>query len=73
MKWIDLTDMLFCRVGGYMFTIIKPQYRNDIVEWCCINTVRSDEDKVVAEGKTVRVSVAKTECKRVLAEIKKVK
>lgn len=59
MKWVDLTDMLFMRAFDHLFTINKPEYRNDIVQWRCIDKDRN----VVAEGKTVKITVAKSACK----------
>jgi pantothenate kinase len=66
MNWVDLTDMLFCRAYGHLFTIKKPKYRNDIVEWRCIDS----DDNVIAEGKTVLVSTAKNLCKDVYKQVK---
>lgn len=66
MNWTDLTDMLFCRVYGHLFSIKKPAFRNDVVEWYCV-----DEDNVVvASGKTVKLTTAKAQCKEYFKQLK---
>lgn len=58
MKWIDLTDALFCRAFEHIFIIEKPRYRNDVVEWRC----QDAENNVVAEGRSIRLTAAKDQC-----------
>lgn len=66
MIWVDLTDMLFCRAYGHLFSIKKPEYRNDIVVWKCI----AENNEIVAEGKTVKLTTAKNACKEVFKQLK---
>ena len=66
MNWVDLTDMLFCRAYGHLFSIKKPAYRNDVVEWKCI----AEDKEIIAEGKTVKLAAAKDACKEVYRQLK---
>lgn len=66
MIWTDMTDALFCRAFGHLFIINKPKYRNDIVEWRCID----GESNIINEGKTVLMSTAKSLCQGVYKELK---
>ena len=68
MKWVNLTDMLFCKAYGHLFVIRKAAFRNDNVHWSCI-----DNDKnIIAEGNTVKLTDAKGFCKGVYLELKQV-
>lgn len=66
MKWVDLTDMLFCKAYGHLFSIKKPEFRNDIIEWHCID----EENNILATGKTLSLLTAKAMCKDVYKQIK---
>lgn len=66
MKWVDLTDALFCQAFGHFFAIIKPAFRNDVVKWSCMNA----DNVIVAEGGTVSITAAKSYCKEIYAQIK---
>lgn len=67
MKWTEFTDYSFCRAYGHLFGIKKPEFRNDIIEWFCKNL---DDDSIVAEGKTVKMSVAKSACRELFDKLK---
>ena len=67
MKWVDLTDALFCRAEHHLFMIKRPEYRNDIIEWRCLDS----SNRIIADGKTVSMRVAKQACKDILAKLKR--
>jgi hypothetical protein len=67
MKWTEFSDYSFCRAYGHLFAIRKPEYRNDIIEWFC---KKLDDDTIIAEGKTLKITVAKNACKDVFKQLK---
>lgn len=66
MKWTEFTDIACCRAFDHFFYIKKPEYRNDIIEW----SVRRG-DELIAEGKTIKMSVAKSACKEIYTRLKR--
>lgn len=59
MKWVDLTDALFCRAFEHTFVIYK-QPRMGVKDWAVI---AHDGNRVVAEGTTATMTKAKSHCK----------
>ena len=65
MKWVDLTDILTCKVLDYLIVIEKRYFHGDVFRWFCIDA----NDNIVEEGKTAKLTEAKRECKRVYQQI----
>jgi hypothetical protein len=65
MKWTNFTDYCFSSSYDHFFTIKKPEYRNDIIEWYI-----KHNDEIIAEGKTTKMTVAKAACKDVYTRLK---
>ena len=57
MKWVNLTDMIFCRAYDHLFVVHKDHYTNT---WKVIHT---PTQSVIGEGNTGHIGKAKLKCK----------
>ena len=64
MKWVNLTDALFCRANEYLFMIKRERYLGSY-DW----QVFKDKE-VVFEGSALSIGSAKTVCKDIFKKIK---
>lgn len=64
MKWVDMTDALFCRLNDHLFMISRERKMGSY-DW----SVFKDHD-IVFEGTAPNIGAAKTVCKEIFKKIR---